>query len=151
MYLTDDYKDIIYLFNKYNVEYLIVGAYAMAVFGYSRSTYDIDLWIDKSKENIEKVLNALEEFGIPFEISKDDLQKENSVIQIGIAPNRIDILTDIDGVDFKTAYKNRVLKDLDGIQISILNIDDLIKNKQSSNRAKDKIDIIELKKLKNKS
>ena len=57
----------------------------MAVFGYSRSTYDIDLWIDKSKENIEKVLNALEEFGIPFEISKDDLQKENSVIQIGIA------------------------------------------------------------------
>ena len=148
MYLSDDYKDIIDIFNEHCVKYLVVGAYAMATFGYSRSTYDIDLWVDKEDSNIEKVILALNEFGVPFEISKEDLQKENSVIQIGVAPLRIDILTDIDGIKFKEAYKNRVIQNLDGLKVPILHIDDIIKNKAASNRTKDKIDILELKKLK---
>jgi len=147
MYLTDDYRDIIEILNEQKVRYLIVGAYAMATFGYSRSTYDIDLWIDKKEENIDKVLISLDEFGVPFAIKKEDLRKENSVIQIGVAPVRIDILTDIDGVNFDEAYKQRVVHDFGNLKAPILHIDDIIKTKTASNRSKDKIDVIELKKL----
>jgi len=149
LYLTQDYQDIIELFNINKVRYLVAGAYSMAVFGYARSTYDIDLWIAKDDENIAKVINSLEEFGVPFEIDKKDLQKANNVIQIGIIPNRIDILTDIDGVIFEDAWANRQVKNLGNIQANILDINDIIKNKTASNRPKDNIDLIELKKLQN--
>ena len=149
MYLTADYRDIIEIFNEQKVRYLVVGAYAMATFGYSRSTYDIDLWIDKEEKNVEKVILALDEFGVPFEIKKDDLIKDNSIIQIGVAPIRIDILTDIDGVDFNEAYEKRIEHDFGELKANVLHIDDILKNKIASNRAKDKIDVIELKKLKN--
>ncbi|MEJ5168092.1 MAG: hypothetical protein WHU93_02910 [Arcobacteraceae bacterium] len=148
MYLTQDYQDIIELFNINEVKYLVAGAYSMAVFGYARSTYDIDLWIAKDDENISKVIQSLEEFGVPFEINKNDLQKPNNVIQIGIIPNRIDILTDIDGVIFEDAWTNRQVKNLGDIKANILDINDIIKNKTASNRPKDNIDLIELKKLK---
>jgi len=148
MYLTTEYHDMIELFNEYNVRYLVAGAYAMATCGYSRSTYDIDLWIDKDEKNVEKVLLALDEFGVPFEIKKDDLTKDNVIIQIGIAPVRIDILTDIDGVDFDEAYDKRIEHDFGDLIATVLHIDDILKNKIASNRAKDKIDVIELKKLK---
>ena len=149
LYLTQDYQDIIELFNINKVRYLVAGAYSMAVFGYARSTYDIDLWIAKDDENIAKVINSLKEFGVPFEIDKKDLQKANNVIQIGIIPNRIDILTDIDGVIFEDAWANRQVKNLGNIQANILDINDIIKNKTASNRPKDNIDLIELKKLQN--
>lgn len=148
MYLTQDYRDIIEIFNEQKVKYLLVGAYAMATFGYARSTYDIDLWIDKAQENIQKVLLALDEFGLPFEITKEDLCKDYAIIQIGIAPVRIDILTDIDGIDFEDAYNNRVEHNFGDLIASVLHIDDIIKNKLASNRAKDKIDANELQKLK---
>ena len=150
MYLTTEYRDMIELFNKYQVRYLVAGAYAMATCGYSRSTYDIDLWIDKDGKNVENVLLALDAFGVPFEIIKDDLTKENSVIQIGMAPVRIDILTDIDGVDFNEAYEKKTEHDFGGLMASVLHLDDILKNKIASARAKDKIDVLELKKLKNK-
>jgi len=91
---------------------------------------------------------ALDEFGLPFEISKEDLSKDYAIIQIGIAPVRIDILTDIDGVNFEDAYPNRVEHDFGDLVASVLHIDDIIKNKLASNRAKDKIDADELQKLK---
>jgi hypothetical protein len=139
---------MIELFNEYNVRYLVAGAYAMATCGYSRSTYDIDLWIDKDEKNVENVLLALDEFGVPFDIKKDDLTKDNVIIQIGIAPVRIDILTDIDGVDFDEAYDKRIEHDFGDLIATVLHLDDILKNKIASNRAKDKIDVIELKKLK---
>ncbi len=148
MYLNQEYRDMIEIFNEQGVKYLVVGAYAMSTFGYSRSTYDIDLWIEKQKENVQKVLMAFEEFGLPFEISEEDLTKNNSIIQIGVAPIRIDILTDIDGVNFDEAYKKKIEHNFGELVASVINIDDIIKNKTASNRAKDKIDIIELKKLK---
>ena len=147
MYLTAEYRDIIEIFNEQGVRYLVAGAYAMATCGYSRSTYDIDLWIDKDEKNVEKVLLALDEFGVPFEIQKHDLTKENAIIQIGVAPIRIDILTDIDGVNFNEAYEKRVEHDFGGLKATVLHIDDILKNKIASNRAKDKIDVIELKRL----
>jgi len=148
MYLTIEYRDMIELFNEHEVRYLVAGAYAMATCGYSRSTYDIDLWIDKEENNVEKVLLALDEFGVPFEIKKDDLTQDNAIIQIGIVPIRIDILTDIDGVDFDEAYEKRIEHDFGGLVATVLHLDDILKNKIASNRAKDRIDVIELKRLK---
>lgn len=138
---------MIELFNLNGVRYLVAGAYSMAIFGYARSTYDIDLWIAKDEQNIQMVLRSLHEFGVPFEVYEVDLLKANHVIQIGIAPNRIDILTDIDGVKFEDAWKNRQIKILNDIQVNVLDLHDIIKNKQASGRDKDKIDLLNLQKL----
>jgi len=147
MYLTQDYKDIIELFNKHNVKFLIAGAYAMSKVGYSRSTYDIDLWIEKTKENAINIFNALDEFGVPFKINTDDFLAPNSVLQIGIKPNRIDILTDIDGLEFSEAWGNRELVAFDEIETYSLEIFDIIKNKIASNRPKDRLDLVQLREL----
>jgi len=147
MYLTCDYRDIIELFNKHDVRYLIAGAYAMAKVGYARSTYDIDLWIDKTISNAVKVLQALGEFGVPYRLKPDDFLGPNTVLQIGVAPNRIDILTDIDGLTFEEAWKNRQLVSFDDLTAYSLEIGDLIKNKTASNRPKDQLDLEQLKQL----
>lgn len=147
MYLTQDYKDIIVLFNKHNVQFIIADAYAMSKVGYSRSTYDIDLWINKTRKNAINIFNALDEFGVPFKIDPDDFLAPNSVLQIGIEPNRIDILTDIDGLTFDEAWKNKELVEFDEIKAFSLEIHDIIKNKTASNRAKDKLDLVQLKEL----
>jgi len=119
----------------------------MSKVGYSRATYDIDLWIDKTKENAINIFRALDEFGVPFEINPDDFLAPNSVLQIGIEPNRIDILTDIDGVNFEDAWQNKQLVKFDEVQAYSLEINDLIKNKTASNRPKDKLDLVQLKAL----
>ncbi len=147
MYLTPEYEDMIKLFNKHDVKYLVVGSYAMSAWGYSRSTYDIDLFIDRSNDNAQKVYKALDDFGIPLELDVSDLTKENSIIQIGVAPVRIDILTSIDGVDFDDAWQTKQMHDFGDIQANIISLEKIIENKKSTNRAKDKSDVYELEKL----
>lgn len=147
MYLTQDYQDIIELFNKHNVKYLIAGAYAMSKVGYSRSTYDIDLWVDKTEENATNIYNALAEFGVPFEIEPKNFLEANSVLQIGIEPNRIDILTDIDGLTFDDAWSNKQVAVFDTLEAFTLEINDIIKNKKASNRPKDRLDLVQLEEL----
>ena len=119
----------------------------MSKVGYSRSTYDIDLWVEKTKINAINIFNALEEFGVPFRINPDDFLIPNSVLQIGIDPNRIDILTDIDGLTFEEAWKNRQEVSFDEIKAYSLELHDIIKNKTASNRPKDKLDLVQLKEL----
>lgn len=143
----NDYKDMLQLFNKYKVRYLVVGAYAMGNYGYSRHTLDIDLWIEKSVENAQNIQKAFEDFPVPYGITVEDLNTENLVLQIGIDPMRIDILTDIDGVDFEQAWNNRTNNSLFGEEIHFISIHDLIKNKSATNRTKDKYDVLELKKI----
>lgn len=145
----EDYKDMLQLFNKYEVKYLVVGAYAMGNYGYSRHTLDIDLWIEKSTENAKKIQKAFEDFPIPYEISIDELNTENFVLQIGIEPMRIDVLTDIDGVVFSEAWSQRTNNSLFGEEIHFIGLSDLIKNKTATNRAKDKYDVLELQALQN--
>lgn len=150
MSVFQDYKDILEVFNSRNVEYLVVGAYAMGNFGYTRSTHDIDLWVKKSEENAKKICDALEEFGIPFTVEPDDFMAKDSVLQIGIAPYRIDILTDIDGIDFERAWKNKVDGVILGVRTNIISLKDLMLNKSSTDRPKDKLDMVQLKDLYNK-
>ncbi len=143
----EDYRDMLQLFNKYGVKYLVVGAYAMGNYGYSRHTLDIDLWIERSVENAKKIQKAFEDFPIPYEITIDELNKENFVLQIGIEPMRIDVLTDIDGVNFAEAWNRRTNNSLFGEEIHFISLHDLIQNKKTTGRAKDKYDVLELEKL----
>jgi len=143
----DDYKDMLQLFNKHNVKYLVIGAYAMGNYGYSRHTLDIDLWIEKSIENAKNIQKAFSEFPIPYEITIDELNTDNFVLQIGLEPMRIDVLTDIDGVDFSKAWENKTNNSLFGEEINFIGLHDLIKNKTATNRAKDKYDVLELEKI----
>ena len=123
------------------VEFLVVGAYAMAAHGYPRATGDLDLWVFTSGENAEKVYKALAEFGAPLEqIDKDSFLEKGIIFQIGVAPCRIDIITQISGVEFEQAYPKRKEIEIDGIKFPVISKEDLIHNKESTGREKDKLD-----------
>jgi predicted nucleotidyltransferase len=141
MMLNSDYKDILSALSNRKVKFILVGAYAMAAHGYPRSTMDIDLWIMPNSENALLVLQALEDFGAPSgELLPEDLQKEDIIFQIGVAPRRIDIITTADGLRFEEALANSQTVNIDGIPVQVLSISDLIKNKRSSGRTKDLAD-----------
>ena len=140
--LNSHYKEILSILSEKKVRFLLVGAYAMAVHGYLRSTMDIDLWVMPDPENALLVLQALEDFGAPIgDLSVEDFQKDDVVFQIGVAPLRIDILTSIDGLKFEDAFASSELVDIEGISINVLSIPDLIKNKQATGRIRDLADV----------
>jgi hypothetical protein len=139
--LNSHYKDILSILSEKKVEFLLVGAYAMAVHGYPRSTMDIDLLVMPNAKNALLVLQALVDFGAPTEdISAEDLQKEGLIFQIGVAPCRIDILTSIDGIKFDDAFTRSEIVEIEGIPVHVLSISDLIKNKRATGRTKDLAD-----------
>lgn len=124
------------------VEYLVVGAFAVAAHGNPRATGDIDIWIRPTRENAERVLVALRAFGAPlYELSVDDLTDEQTVFQIGVAPMRIDILAGIDGVTFEDAWPRRVIAKLGASNVSVLSLFDLAANKRAAGRPKDLVDL----------
>ena len=136
--LNEDYKDILRAFSAEKVEYLLVGAYAMAAHGYPRSTLDIDLWIMRSPDNAAAVMRALQQFGAPLnDLTAEDLQKDDTIFQIGVAPRRIDIITGVTGLDFQEAYKRSRMVEIEGIEVRIPSINDLIRNKRATGRTKD--------------
>lgn len=149
--LNEDYKEMLQLLSEEDVKFIVVGAYALAAHGFPRATGDIDIWIEPEINNVKKVMNVLKRFGCPlFELTIDDLLIKGTVFQIGVAPRRIDIITSIDGVEFSEAWDDCVKVQVEGIQIPILSLDKLIKNKESTGREKDALDLKNLKKIKNK-
>lgn len=142
MVLHQDYKELLKLLNENKVEYLVVGAFALGFYGSPRNTGDIDIWIKISKENAQRMEKTLIDFGVgSLGHSEKDFLEEGSVIQIGVPPVRIDILTSISGVDFLEAYKNKEKIVLDGEEVFYLSKSDFIKNKKASGRLKDLADI----------
>lgn len=141
--LNRDYSDMLSEFNAAGVEYLLVGAYALATHGLTRATGDIDLWVRPSPENSKRVELALSRFGALLDgISAADFEMPDTIFQIGRTPVRIDIITAIDGVTFDEASQRRELKDLGGIQVPVLSRMDLVKNKRATGRPKDIADAI---------
>jgi hypothetical protein len=139
--LNEDYRDMLQILLGNKVRFLVVGAYAMGAYGFPRATGDFDIWVDTSPENSKKVYSSLSRFGAPLtEISEETFTEEDIVFQIGIAPRRIDILTHIDGVGFKDAYESKVVIEVEGLPIPFISKNDLIKNKRSTGREKDKLD-----------
>jgi hypothetical protein len=144
--LNEDYKEMLQILLNNEVKFLIVGAYAMGAHGYPRATGDLDIWVEISGENSKRIYKSLSEFGAPLsDITKKTFAEKGIFFQIGIAPRRIDIITHIDGVIFKEAYQTKEVIEIENLRIPFISKENLIKNKQSTNRKKDKLDVDYLK------
>ncbi len=151
MPLSKDLREFVECLNSNKVEYLIVGALAVSWHGFSRYSADIDFFLRSTQSNAEHVLQAIRQFGFgSLDISVDDFVTPGRVIQLGHEPNRIDLLTSISGVDFEDAWSTRVAGQIDGLAVNFIGRDALLRNKASTGRAKDRIDLEELMKKKPK-
>lgn len=147
--LNEDYLDMLRILSDEKVDFLLIGAYALAAHGYLRATMDIDLWVMPSPENAVAVLRALQRFGAPLhEVTPKDFETEGTVFQIGIAPRRIDIITTASGLHFKSVYERSISVDIEGIKIRIPSMDDLITNKRATGRTRDLADVEALEEIK---
>jgi hypothetical protein len=145
--LNPDFRDILSALSDEGVEYLLVGAYALAAHGLPRATGDIDLWVRPSAENAARVWRALMRFGAALDrLSTSDLTMPDVVVQIGVSPRRIDLLTSIDGVAFDAAWPERVLVQIDGLEVPVISRSHLIANKRASGRPQDVADVARLTK-----
>lgn len=145
--LNEDYRDMLYVLLGNEVRFLVVGAYALGAYGYPRATGDFDIWVDTSPANSKKIYASLAEFGVPLaDISEQTFTEKGITFQIGIAPRRIDIITSIDGVEFLDAHNAKEIIAVDGLNVPFLSKKDLIKNKLSTGREKDRLDAEHLSK-----
>ena len=148
MMLNEDYKEMLQFLADEKAKFLLVGAYALAVHGYPRATMDIDIWVMPSTENAQAVLRALDRFGAPLHgLTAADLQKDDTIFQIGVAPRRIDIITGASGLVFTEAFAHSSVIDIEGLDVHIPSLDDLIRNKKASGRTKDLADVEALETL----
>jgi hypothetical protein len=139
--LSKDFKEFIELLNEYSVRYLVVGGYAVAFHGHPRYTKDLDVWVELSPENADKVLKALEKFGFgALGLKPEDFLEENQIIQLGYPPNRIDILTTLKDLKFGDCYKARVDVEIQSLHIKFIDIESLKKNKRATGRPQDLAD-----------
>lgn len=147
--LNEDYKDMLQALVEEKAKFLLVGAYALAAHGYLRATLDIDIWVMPSPRNADVVLRALQRFGAPLhDLTAEDLQADGTIFQIGVAPRRIDILTTASGLHFEETFARSLTVDIEGIEVHIPSLDDLIRNKRMTGRTKDLADAEALEALK---
>lgn len=149
--LNPDYRDMVECLLREDVDFMLVGGYAVALHGWPRTTFDIDFWIMANPENAKAVMRAIKAFGAPLQgLSEDDFHRPGMVFQIGVEPQRIDIISSVDGLDYADASNRAVKINVDGFEIKVLSLDDLIINKRSSGRPKDIADALTLEKLREK-
>ena len=140
-----DFKELLLAFNAHDVEYLIVGAHALAAHGHVRATKDLDLWVRPENANARKILGALSDFGAPLsDVTADDLTRKEMIFQIGLAPLRIDIITSIDGVEFTEAWADRLETSFGGVPAFVISRHHLITNKKTTARLQDLADVQQL-------
>ena len=143
--MNRDYVEMLAALSEAGAEYLVVGAHALAAHGVPRATGDLDLWVRPTPGNARRVWHALEEFGAPLdELTLADLSSDGVVFQIGVAPNRIDLLTSITGVAFTDAWENRVMIEVEEMRVPVLGRSDLVRNKRAVGRTRDLADIEDL-------
>jgi hypothetical protein len=137
-----DFVEMLSELSAAGVEFLIVGAHALAAHGVPRATGDLDIWVRPSRDNASRVLTALGRFGAPlFDLTIDDLTRHDTVFQIGLPPARIDILSGITGVEFEQAWARRVIVTVGEIPVGVLAREDFVINKRAAGRAKDLLDL----------
>ena len=143
--MNQDFKELLLAFNAHNVEYLIVGAHALAAYGHVRATKDLDVWVRPDERNSQKVLRALSDFGAPLnDLTADDLNRKGTIFQIGLPPLRIDIITAIDGVEFVDAWPDRLQTLFGGVPAFVISREHLIANKKTAARMQDLADVQQL-------
>lgn len=140
--IPNDFKEFLRLLNENEVQYLLIGVYAVGYHGYPRATADMDIWVAISPENAAKIVDVFNRFGMrDRELTPDLFQEKGKIIRMGIPPMRIEILTEIDGVDFSDCYKTRITADFGGIKIDLISLANLRKNKIAVARHKDLDDL----------
>lgn len=145
--VNPDFRDLFAALNEAQANYLVVGAHAVAFYAEPRFTKDLDVWVDASPVNAPRIMAALHVFGAPLAgVAEADFQAPGAVLQIGVAPNRIDITTHIDGVAFEAAWPNRLVTSFGDQSIWIIGREDLIKNKTAVARPQDLLDLAMLEK-----
>ncbi len=148
MRIEKDFEEFIILLNEHSVRYLIVGAYAVVLYSIPRNTQDIDIFLEPTRENGEKIIQVLNDFGfgsLGFKI--EDFQDTNLVIQLGVPPVRIDLMMSISGVDFESAWLKRTSSKFGNTEAWFISLEDLLINKKSSGRPKDLFDTSTLEKF----
>lgn len=139
--LNRDFHDLLQAFIDHDVRFLIVGAYALAVYGRPRATGDLDIWIASEPANAARAYRALAQFGAPLhDLTEADLATPGVVFQIGVAPARIDLLTRISGVTFEDAWPRRIQGSYGELAVPVLGREDFLINKRATGRIKDKLD-----------
>lgn len=149
MELDKNFKEFIKLLNEHKVKYLIVGGYAVNFHGYPRYTRDIDFWLWLSDSNLKNLISALKDFGFgSLNLKIEELKDPTNIIQLGYEPHRIDLLMDVDGVDFDDCFERKTMAELDDIKINFLSLQDLITAKKAMGRLQDLADAEQLEKIK---
>src|SRR5215207_773844 len=139
--LDQDFKEFIESLNACDVQYLVVGGYALAAHGRPRYTKDLDVWLAQTPDNAEKLVKALERFGFQsLGLQAADFLVPNQVIQLGNAPVRIDLLTSVSGITFDQCFPNRMVVTIDEIPVNFVDLENLKKNKRASGRLQDLAD-----------
>jgi hypothetical protein len=143
---SKDFKEFLELLIKHKAEYLVVGGYAVGVHGHPRFTGDLDIWLNPTYENAINIKKAVDEFGFgASDLKIEYFTKENNVIQLGYPPLRIDLLTNIDGVNFNECFKNKIVVDIEDIPVNFISYQDLVKNKKATGRNRDLDDLENMK------
>ena len=144
---NDDFREFIRALNENNVEYILVGGYAVILHGYRRVTGDLDIWVNRTKENYSNLVKAFSQFGLPvFDMTEDKFMDVDAadVFSFGRAPVSIDILTKLKGVEFKEAFFQAIQFDENGLMIRFIHLNNLIEAKKAAGRYKDLDDIEKL-------
>jgi Nucleotidyl transferase of unknown function (DUF2204) len=150
MKINSDFKDLLSSLNLFQVKYLLVGGYAVIQYTEPRYTKDIDLWIEASSQNAEKIFNALNHFGAPLqqlEITKEDFEKEDYFVQLGREPSRVDILMSLKGVSFAEAWEEKQEVQIEEVQVNVISLAHLKTIKKIAARPQDLVDLAALEKL----
>lgn len=139
--LNPDFRDMLSALSAEGVDYLLVGAYAMAAYGRPRATGDMDILVRPAPDNARRVVRALNRFGAPMmDLTEEDLATPGVVFQIGQPPQRIDIMNEIDGVTFEEAWAARVTREIEGLRLPVISREHLLRNKKVAGRPKDQAD-----------
>jgi hypothetical protein len=142
MELDKDFSEFVELFIAHDVRFLIIGGYALAAHGLPRATGDLDAWVWISDDNASKIISALNEFGFgDVGVTVSDFSRQDSVVQLGFPPYRIDILTSIDGVEFEDAWSRRIMVQVNHLDVPFISRGDLIVNKTAVGRPQDVADV----------
>lgn len=143
--LPPDFKEFLKLLKEHEVRYLLIGGYAVGYHGYIRATGDMDIWIAVQPDNAQKIVAALHAFGIDDPaINPQFFLQEKKILRMGVPPVRLEITTAISGVEFDECYPSRIVDELDGVEVNLIDLENLKKNKQASGRSKDMTDFKKL-------
>lgn len=142
MRLSRDFRELLECFARHEVRFLIVGSWALAAHGHPRMTKDLDIWVLADSANADAVIEALVDFGFgDLDLTAEDFLESDMVVQLGYPPNRVDLLTSPDGVDFESCWADRLDVTMDGLDVPFIGLEGLKQNKRSSGRPQDLVDI----------